>query len=176
MAPPKGTPTTSNVSDVSDDLDFVSTKLEHETLTKPAAETDEQRNTPIPKEFELLDKYWKASNYLAAGQIYLMEHNPLLRRQLELGDIKPRLVGHWGTCPGQNFIYTHLNRVIKERELQMLYISGPGHGGNFLIAQNYLEGSYSDYYPNISQDEVRHIGVAVATLLPGETTSESSRF
>jgi xylulose-5-phosphate/fructose-6-phosphate phosphoketolase len=102
-----------------------------------------------------MHEFWCASNYLTAGQIFLMETNPLLRLEggLKPEHIKPRLIGHWGTCPGQNFIYTHLNRLIKERELQMIYVSGPGHGGNFLIAQTYLEGTYSEYYPKITDDE-----------------------
>ena len=107
---------------------------------------------PIPKEFELVHRYWKASNYLAVAQIYLLDKNPLLRRPLELSDVKSRLLGHFGTVPGQNFIYVHLNRLIKERGLQVIYISGPGHGGPALVAQTYLEGTYTEYYPNITQD------------------------
>jgi len=109
---------------------------------------------PIPKEFELLDRYWKASNYLAVGQIYLLEKNPLLKRKLELSDVKPRLLGHFGTTPGQNFIYCHLNKLICERMLNMIYISGPGHGGPAVVAQIYLEGTYTEYYPTITEDEV----------------------
>ena len=93
------------------------------------------------KELRLLDAYFRASNYLSVGQLYLID-NPLLRRQLTFDDIKKKLVGHWGTVPGQNFIYTHLNRIIKKYDLNMIYISGPGHGGNSLIANTYLEGSY----------------------------------
>ena len=85
--------------------------------------------TPIPEEFKLLDLYWKASNYLSVGQIYLLDKNPLLKRNLELSDVKTRLLGHFGTTPGQNFIYCHLNKIICERHLNMIYISGPGHGG-----------------------------------------------
>ncbi len=104
------------------------------------------------EELELLDKYFRASNYLAVGQLYLLD-NPLLKRKLTLDDIKRKLVGHFGTVPGQNFIYTHLNRIIKKYDLNMIYISGPGHGGNAMIAHTYLEGSYSEIYPNISMDE-----------------------
>ena len=104
------------------------------------------------KELKLLDAYFRASNYLSVGQLYLLD-NPLLRRKLTLDDIKHKLVGHWGTVPGQNFIYTHLNRIIKKYDLNMIYISGPGHGGNSLIANTYLEGTYSEVYPNISYDE-----------------------
>ena len=100
-----------------------------------------------------MDAYWRAANYLSVGQIYLYD-NPLLRRPLEQTDVKPLVVGHWGTTPGQNFIYVHLNRVICERDLDMFYIAGPGHGGPALVANTYLEGSYSEIYPNISRDEV----------------------
>ncbi|MCD0489898.1 phosphoketolase family protein [Pedobacter sp. MC2016-14] len=98
-----------------------------------------------------LDAYWRASNYLAVGQIYLRA-NPLLRESLKPAHIKQVLLGHWGTTPGQNFIYTHLNRLIKKYELNMFYISGPGHGGPAMVAQTYLEGTYSEIYPEISQD------------------------
>ena len=104
------------------------------------------------KELELLDKYFRACNYLSVGQLYLLD-NPLLKRKLTLNDIKHKLVGHWGTVPGQNFVYTHLNRIIKKYDLNMIYISGPGHGGNAMIANTYLEGSYSEIYPNITEDE-----------------------
>jgi xylulose-5-phosphate/fructose-6-phosphate phosphoketolase len=110
--------------------------------------------TPIPHEFELLDRYWKASNYLAVGQIYLLDKNPLLKRKLELSDVKTRLLGHFGTTPGQNFIYCHLNKIICERKLNMIYVSGPGHGGPAVVAQVYLEGTYSEYYPTITEDIV----------------------
>lgn len=104
------------------------------------------------EELHKLDAYWRAANYLSVGQIYLCD-NPLLRRPLERRDIKQLLLGHWGTTPGQNFIYTHLNRVIKSNDLNMLYISGPGHGGPALVSSVYLEGTYSEVYPNITQDE-----------------------
>lgn len=97
--------------------------------------------------------YWRAANYLSVGQIYLRA-NPLLRQPLVGEHVKPRLLGHWGTTPGLNFIYAHLNRVIQQRDLNMIYIAGPGHGGPGLVANTYLEGSYSEFYPNISQDEV----------------------
>ena len=100
---------------------------------------------------EKMDAYWRATNYLAAGQLYLLD-NPLLREPLTMEHIKKKIVGHWGTVPGQNFVYTHLNRVIKKYDLDMIYISGPGHGGNFMVANTYLEGSYSEIYPNISRD------------------------
>jgi xylulose-5-phosphate/fructose-6-phosphate phosphoketolase len=100
----------------------------------------------------LIDAYWRAANYLSVGQIYLYD-NPLLKKPLSKEHIKPRLLGHWGTTPGLNFIYVHLNRVIKARDLDMIYITGPGHGGPGIVANTYLEGTYSEVYPNISQDE-----------------------
>ncbi len=96
--------------------------------------------------------YWRAANYLSVGQIYLHD-NPLLKRPLEPGDIKHMLLGHWGTTPGQNFIYVHLNRIIKLYDLNMIYIAGPGHGGPALVGNTYLEGTYSEVYPSISRDE-----------------------
>lgn len=106
----------------------------------------------MEEKIELLDKYFRAANYLSACQLYLLD-NPLLKRPLKKSDIKKKIVGHWGTVPAQNFVYTHLNRVIKDYDLNMLYISGPGHGGNFLISNTYLEGSYSLKYPNITENE-----------------------
>ena len=99
-----------------------------------------------------MDEYFRAANYLSAGQLYLLD-NPLLKRKLTFNDIKHTIVGHWGTVPGQNFIYLHLNRIIKEYDLNMIYISGPGHGGNAMISNNYLDGTYSEVYPNITEDE-----------------------
>jgi len=99
-----------------------------------------------------MDAYWRAANYLSVGQIYLLG-NPILRKPLKLEHIKPRLLGHWGTTPGLNFIYVHLNRVIKERDLDMIYVCGPGHGGPGIVANTYLEGTYSEIYPNVSADE-----------------------
>ena len=102
-------------------------------------------------ELRKINAYWSAANYLSVGQIYLL-NNPLLKEPLKLEHVKPRLLGHWGTTPGLNFIYVHLNRVIKRDDLSMIYIAGPGHGGPGLVANTYLEGTYSEYYPNISQD------------------------
>ena len=99
-----------------------------------------------------MDAWWRAANYLSVGQTYLYD-NPLLKQPLKKEHVKPRLVGHWGTTPGLNFIYVHLNRVIKERDLNMIYIIGPGHGGPGIVANTWLEGTYSETYPNISQDE-----------------------
>src|SRR5450432_1505982 len=107
----------------------------------------------IPSELlNKMDAYWRAANYLSVGQIYLCD-NPLLKKPLEPKHIKNMLLGHWGTTPGQNFIYVHLNRVIRKYDLDMIYISGPGHGGPALVGNTYLEGTYSEVYPNISQDE-----------------------
>ena len=103
-------------------------------------------------ELEILDGYFRAANYLSACQLYLLD-NPLLKRHLVKEDIKKKIVGHWGTVPGQNFIYTHLNRIINKYDLNIIYLSGPGHGGNFMVANTYLEGSYTEKYPLVTQDE-----------------------
>ena len=103
------------------------------------------------EELHVLDAYWRASNYLSVGQICLLD-NPLLKEPLKREHIKPRLLGHWGTSPGLNMLYVHLNRVIKRDDLNMIYIIGPGHGGPSLVAHAYLEGTYSEVYPNISAD------------------------
>src|ERR1700726_1549205 len=105
-----------------------------------------------PELLHRMDAYWRPANYLSVGQLYLYD-NPLLKKPLELSHVKPLVVGHWGTTPGQNFIYVHLNRVIKKYDLDMFYIAGPGHGGPALVGNTYLEGTYSEIYPNISQDE-----------------------
>ncbi len=105
-----------------------------------------------PELMSRMDAYWRAANYLSVGQIYLYD-NPLLKRPLELSDVKPLVVGHWGTTPGQNFIYVHLNRVIKKFGLDMFYVAGPGHGGPALVGNTYLEGTYSEVYPDVGQDE-----------------------
>ena len=103
------------------------------------------------EELKKIDGYFRAANYLSVGQLYLLD-NPLLRKPLSIDDIKPNVVGHWGTAPGQNFVYVHLNRIIKKYDLNMIYISGPGHGGQSVVSNTYLEGSYSEVYPDISQD------------------------
>jgi xylulose-5-phosphate/fructose-6-phosphate phosphoketolase len=115
---------------------------------KPAA-----ANEPLSRdELRKMNAYWRAANYLSVGQIYLCG-NPMLREPLALHNIKSRLLGHWGTTPGQNFIYVHMNRAIKMRDLNAIYIAGPGHGGPGLVANTYLEGTYSDIYPNIPETE-----------------------
>src|ERR1700681_4163059 len=103
-------------------------------------------------ELRKMDAYGRAANYLSVGQIYLYD-NPLLNKPLTLEHIKPRLLGHWGTTPGLNFIYVHLNRIIRQYDLNIIYVTGPGHGGPGLVANTYLEGTYSEFYPDITQDE-----------------------
>src|SRR5688572_21010824 len=103
-------------------------------------------------ELQLLDAYWRAANYLSVGQVYLLD-NPLLREPFRPEHVKPRLLGHFGTTPGLNLIYAHLNRAIRERDLSVLYVTGPGHGGPGLVANTYLEGTYSELYPSITKDE-----------------------
>src|ERR1035437_8671503 len=109
-------------------------------------------NTLSPELLHKMDAYWRAANYLSVGQLYLHE-NPLLRESLKASDVKTMLLGHWGTTPGQNFIYVHLNRVIKKYDLDMIYVSGPGHGGPAVVGNTYLEGTYSEVYSNITRDE-----------------------
>ncbi len=121
---------------------------------KPIAKTTARMSKKAAlsaEQLHLLDAYWRASNYLSAGQLYLLD-NPLLQEPLNPDQIKKKIVGHWGTVPGQNFIYTHLNRAITKYDLDMIYLSGPGHGGNAMVAQAYMEGTYSEVYPNISED------------------------
>jgi len=103
-------------------------------------------------ELQKMNAYWRAANYLSVGQIYLFD-NPLLKEPLKLEHIKPRLLGHWGTTPGLNFIYVHLNRIIKKYDLNMIYVTGPGHGGPALVANTYLEGTYSERYADVAQNE-----------------------
>ena len=127
----------------------------HISKSKHSAKTSTRMSKRDPlsrQELERLDAWWRASNYLSAGQLYLLD-NPLLREPLAPEHLKRQPVGHWGTVPGQNFIYTHLNRVIVKNDLNMIYVCGPGHGGSAVVAQTYLEGTYSEVYPNASQDE-----------------------
>src|SRR5260370_3456722 len=119
------------------------------TRTAKAAESTQPLS---PQELRKVHAYWRVANYLAVGQIYLFA-NPLLHEPLQLKHIKPRLLGHWGTTPGLNFIYVHLNRVIKQYDLDMIYVCGPGHGGPGMVANAYLECTYNEVYPNIGPDE-----------------------
>jgi xylulose-5-phosphate/fructose-6-phosphate phosphoketolase len=122
-------------------------------IESKTAERSRPAAAPLPQdELHKMDAYWRAANYLSVGQIYLYD-NPLLKKPLAKEHIKPRLLGHWGTTPGLNFIYVHLNRVIKKYDLNMIYVTGPGHGGPGVVANTYLEGTYTEIYPHISQDE-----------------------
>jgi xylulose-5-phosphate/fructose-6-phosphate phosphoketolase len=127
------------------------------TKNRSTKSGDDQAESTVPAgplsedELRRMDMWWRAANYLSVGQIYLMD-NPLLREQLEAEHVKPRLLGHWGTTPGLNFLYAHLNRAIAQRDLDMIYIIGPGHGGPSLVAAAWLEGTYSEVYPNITRD------------------------
>src|SRR5438874_9115141 len=125
------------------------------------------------EELRKIHAYWSAANYLTVGQIYLMA-NPLLREPLKLDDIKPRLLGQWGTSPGLSFIYVHLNRVIKKYDLDMIYVCGPGHGGPAVVANTYLEGTYSEIYPDISQDEAGLRKLFAQFSFPGGIPSHAS--
>src|SRR5579863_8463127 len=120
-----------------------------------------------------MNRYWRAANYLSVGQIYLY-NNPLLKRRLTLQDVKPRLLGHWGTTPGLTFIYVHLNRIINQYDLNMIYVAGPGHGGPGLVANTYLEGSYTERYPEISQDEAGMKRLFTQFSFPGGIPSHAA--
>ena len=132
-----------------------------------------QTNTLTPELLRQIDAYWRAANYLSVGQMYLYD-NPLLKRPLVLADVKRMLLGHWGTTPGQNFIYAHLNRVIKKYELDMIFVSGPGHGGPAVVSNTYLEGTYTEVYPNISQDEAGLQKLFLQFSFPGGIPSHAS--
>jgi xylulose-5-phosphate/fructose-6-phosphate phosphoketolase len=139
-----------------------------------ADEFSPQASQPLADELlTRMNAYWRAANYLAVGQIYLYD-NPLLKRPLTLEDVKHMLLGHWGTTPGQNFIYVHLNRIIGKYDLNMIYVSGPGHGGPALVANTYLEGTYSEIYPDISQDEAGLRKLFLQFSFPGGIPSHVS--
>ena len=129
--------------------------------------------TLTPEVLHRIDAYWRATNYLSVGQMYLRD-NPLLREPLKLEHVKRMLLGHWGTTPGQNFIYVHLNRIIKKYDLDMIYVSGPGHGGPAVVANTYLEGTYSEVYPKISQDEAGLKALFKQFSFPGGIPSHAS--
>ena len=133
-----------------------------------------QPATPLsPQQLRLIDAYWRAANYLSVGQIYLRD-NPLLHEPLTLDHVKRVLLGHWGTTPGQNFIYAHLNRIIQAADLNMIYVCGPGHGGPAVVANTYLEGSYTDIYPAVSQDEAGLKKLFTQFSFPGGISSHAS--
>ena len=117
-----------------------------------------------------VDRWWRAANYLSAAQLYLLK-NPLLRDPFKKSDLKRKIVGHWGTVPGQNFIYAHCNRVINKYDQNMILLSGPGHGGNFFIANSYLEGTYSEIYPEVSQDKKGMTRLCKQFSFPGGVSS-----
>src|SRR5580693_2628517 len=126
-------------------------KTQIETLALEQFQTT-KTNPLTPELLHHVNAYWRATNYLSVGHIYLYG-NPLLKEPLKMAHVKPLIVGHWGTTPGQNFIYVHLNRVIKKYDLNMLYVAGPRHGGPAIVGHVYLEGTYSEIYPNVGQDE-----------------------
>ena len=121
-------------------------------MTATASWPNSPSSAPTPEELARLHAWWRAANYLSVGQIYLKD-NPLLRQPLQREHVKPRLLGHWGTTPGLTFLYAHANRAIRQRGLRAMYITGPGHGGPGLVASTYLEGTYSEVYPAVSEDE-----------------------
>jgi xylulose-5-phosphate/fructose-6-phosphate phosphoketolase len=120
------------------------------TAANPHASTQPSGSLPA-EELRKIDAYWRAANYLSVGQIYLFD-NPLLQEPLRIEHIKPRLLGHWGTTPGLNFIYVHLNRLIQQRDLNVMFVTGPGHGAPGIVANTYLEGTYSEFYPAVAQN------------------------
>src|SRR5216117_3108908 len=129
-------------------LNVAQTAQRHVPAKFKRARREKVRAVLSPELFRKIDAWWRAANYLSVGQIYLFD-NPLLKKPLKPAHIKPRLLGHWGTTPGLNFIYVHLNRAIKEQGLNVIYLTGPGHGGPGLVANAYLEGTYSEVYPNV---------------------------
>ena len=142
-------------------------------IVAPAKTTNS--SVAAPETLELIDRYWRAANYLSVGQIYLLD-NPLLREPLQAEHVKPRLLGHWGTTPGLNLLYAHLNRAIKERDLNAIYVTGPGHGGPGLVANAYLEGTYSEVYPHDRPGRGRHAaGCSASSPSPAASPATSRR-
>src|SRR5512132_4345911 len=138
-------------------------------MTLPAAMPD----TLPSEELRLIDAYWRAANYLSVGQVYLLD-NPLLRERLRAEHVKPRLLGHFGTVPGLNLIYVHLNRAIRERDLDAIYITGPGHGGPAVVANAWLEGTYSELYPHVGRDEAGLLHLFRQFSFPGGIPSHAA--
>jgi xylulose-5-phosphate/fructose-6-phosphate phosphoketolase len=147
-------------------MDTAITALDLPSRVNPAATL----GVCSPDELRRIDAYWRAANYISVGQIYLYD-NPMLREPLTLAHVKPLVVGHWGTTPGQNFIYVHLNRVIKKFDLDMFYIAGPGHGGPAIVGNVYLEGTWSEIYPNVTQDEAGMKKLFTQFSFPGGISS-----
>ncbi len=141
--------------------------MDHSSQASATALPNE--NILAADELRRMHAYWRAANYLSVGQIYLMD-NALLKEPLRIEHVKPRLLGHWGTTPGLNFIYVHLNRLIKKHDLNMIYIIGPGHGGPGLVANTYLEGTYSEVYPEHSAERRGHPAAVQAVFLPGRNS------
>jgi len=127
------------------------TRRRRSSTDAPAAKPAEQRSAPTSDDLALIHRYWQAANFLTVGQIFLQD-NPLLREPLAPEHIKPRLLGHWGTSPGLSLVYVHANRIIRERDADMIFLAGPGHGGPAVVANVYLEGTYSEIYQDVSQD------------------------
>ena len=152
----------------------IETLTPEQLQTTPGAADEKElavkTNTLTPELLHKMDAYWRAANYLSVGQIYLYD-NPLLKQPLKLSHVKPLVVGHWGTTPGQNFIYVHLNRVIKKYDLDMFYIAGPGHGGPAIVGNVYLEGTWSEVYPNVTQDEAGLKKLFMQFSFPGGISS-----
>src|SRR5918995_5838160 len=122
-------------------------------MTEGSDVTTREHEAALDDEINVIDAYWRTANYLSVGQIYLLD-NPLLKEPLHRDHVKPRLLGHWGTTPGLNFIYAHMSRMIKARDLNAIYVMGPGHGGPAAVANAWLEGSYSELYPAVARNEV----------------------
>src|SRR5215210_1622195 len=133
-------------------MEDVMTDGRHGTAIATKSTGSDRKSSPVSDdELSRIDAWWRAANYLSVGQIYLLD-NPLLKRPLVDDDVKPRLLGHWGTTPGLNFVYAHMNRVIRARDLDAIFIAGPGHGGPGVVANTYLEGTYSEVYPKVGRD------------------------
>ena len=136
----------------------------------------DEKNNPLSQELlQKMNAYWRAANYLSVGQIYLYD-NPLLKEPLKMSHVKPLVVGHWGTTPGQNFIYVHLNRVIKKYDLDMFYIAGPGHGGPAIVGNVYLEGTWSEVYPNVHSGRSRAEKTVQTILFSGRDFQPCSTY
>src|SRR4030081_2176790 len=143
------------------------------TTVVPTGATAAESAPLTPEDLRTIDAYWRAANYLSVGQIYLLD-NPLLKEPLQLSQIKPRLLGHWGTTPGLNLIYAHCNRAIKKYDLNMIYIAGPGHGGPGLVANTWLEGTYSELYPHIPRNAEGMKRLFIQFSFPGGIPSHAA--